>query len=56
MADQNKGLVQNVKDRNELMSQLINENGTLAPTPSPSPTPQPKTFGQMLAHLLGLGG
>ena len=56
MAEQDKGLVQSIKDRNDLMSQLINIDGQTASTPSPSPTPQPKSLGQVLAHLLGLGG
>lgn len=54
MPTEQGGLVKTINDRNALMSELINENGQ--PTPSPSPTPQPKSLGQMLAHLLGLGG
>lgn len=45
-----------IPERNALMAQLINENGTNAPTPSPTPAVKQKTLGQMLAHLLGMGG
>jgi hypothetical protein len=43
-----------IPERNALMNQLLNENGTNAPTPSPSPTPPPMSLGQMFLHLLGL--
>jgi hypothetical protein len=56
MPEQQDKQIRSIPDRNQLMQQLLDENGVTVPTPSPSPTPQQqKSFGQMLARLLGLG-
>lgn len=50
-------LPQVIKDRNELMAELINPEGLPIATPTPTPTPQPPTgggLGQLLARLLGV--
>jgi hypothetical protein len=44
-----------IPDRNELMQQLLDENGTNQPKPSPTPAPAKVSLGQMFMHLLGLG-
>jgi hypothetical protein len=56
MGEPNKNIAQVIQDRNDLMNQLMDVNGTNVPTPTPSPVPQHRTWGQMLARLLGLGG